>query len=127
MIHLPAAAEDTALLIMRLIVAWSFLAAAWYKNKNIRKFAKNNGLPVPAAYIVMCVEFAGGTLLALGIIGQIAAFALMVLMLGTMRLHIFKWKSPYWAQDGGWEYDLMLFAMASIIAVLGPGPLSLWN
>jgi putative oxidoreductase len=46
---------------------------------------------------------------------------IMLLMLGTLRLHIFKWKSPYWAAQGGWEYDLMLFAMALVVVVQGGG------
>lgn len=127
MVHLttPEHAADASLLLIRLIVGFSFLVAARNKGKNIRRFAKNNGLPVPAAVLVMFTEIIAGTGLLLGALAQFAALALMFLMLGTLRLHIFKWKSPYWADKGGWEYDLMLFAMCSVIVVYGAGQFAL--
>jgi putative oxidoreductase len=127
MVHItpPDHAKDVCLLLIRLIVGFSFIIAARNKSRNIKKFAKNNGLPVPAAIVVMCLEFISGTALILGVWSQIAAIAIMMLMLGTMRLHIFKWRSPYWAQSGGWEYDLMLFAFAAVIFILGAGSFAL--
>lgn len=129
MIHLtpPEHAADTSLLLIRLIVGFSFLVAARNKGRNIRKFAKNNGLPVPAAIFVMFCELAAGTALLLGVLAQFAALVLMFLMLGTLRLHIFKWKSPYWADKGGWEYDLILLTMCSVVAIYGTGQFSLMN
>jgi len=127
MIHVPDAARDASLLLVRLILAVTFIVSARNKRRDIRKFAHNNGLPVPAAYVVMTVEFTSAILLALGIAAQLAALAVMILMLGTIRLHIFKWKSPYWAAKGGWEYDLMLLALASVITFAGQGALALWN
>jgi len=127
MIHFtpPDHAADASLLLIRVIVGFSFLAAARNKGRNIRKFAKNNGLPVPAAILVMFCELAAGSALLLGILAQFAALLLMFLMLGTLRLHIFKWKSPYWADRGGWEYDLMLLSLCSVIAIYGAGQLAL--
>ncbi len=127
MIHFtpPDHAADASLLLIRLIVGFSFLAAARNKGRNIRKFAKRNGLPVPAAVLVMFCELLAGSALALGALAQFAALLLMFLMLGTLRLHIFKWKSPYWADNGGWEYDLMLLSMCSVIAIYGPGQFAL--
>jgi putative oxidoreductase len=65
--------------------------------------------------------------LILGILPQLAALGLMLLMLGTMRLHIFRWKSPYWASKGGWEYDLMLFTLSAVILVHGAGRFVIYN
>ena len=121
----PAHSADASRLLIRLIVGFSFLVAARNKSRGIKRFAKNNGLPVPAAVMVAICELVAGTALLLGVFARLAALLLMVLMLGTMRLHIFKWKSPYWASRGGWEYDLMLFAMCSVIAIYGPGQLAL--
>jgi putative oxidoreductase len=127
MVHItpPDQAKDVCLLLIRLIVGFSFIIAARNKSRNIKKFSKNNGLPVPAAVVVMCLEFISGTALILGIWEQIAAIVIMVLMLGTLRLHIFKWRSPYWASSGGWEYDLMLFAFAAVIFIFGAGSFAL--
>jgi len=124
-ITVPALASDISLLLTRVVVGVSFVVASRNKGKNIQRFAKKNGLPVPAAVVVACAELAGGTGLLLGILPQLAALGLMLLMLGTLRLHIFKWKSPYWAAQGGWEYDLMLMILASVIVVHGAGRFAL--
>ena len=120
-ITVPALIADLSLLLIRLVVGFSFIVASRNKSKDIKKFARNNGMPVPVAMLVMITEMLAGLALIFGVFTQIAALAIMLLMIGTMRLHIFKWKSPYWAAKGGWEYDLMLFAMASIIFVFGGG------
>jgi putative oxidoreductase len=123
MIHIttPDLVADVGALLIRFVVGFSFIIASRNKSKDIKKFAKGNGLPVPAAIFVMIAEMAGGLGLILGILPQFAALGLMLLMLGTIRLHIFKWRSPYWTAKGGWEYDLMLFALASVILVHGAG------
>lgn len=123
MVHItpPEHSKDVVLLLVRLIVGLSFVVAARNKSRNIRKFAKSNGLPVPAALGVMCAEFLSGTALLVGIYAQIAAIIIMMLMLGTMRLHILKWHSPYWASSGGWEYDLIMFTLAATVFVFGVG------
>lgn len=123
----PEYTNNILLFLIRLVVGFSFIVAARNKSRNIRKFASKNGLPVPVAVMVMCIEFISGWLLIIGIYAQLAAIAIMVLMLGTMRLHIFKWKSPYWAQSGGWEYDLMLFTYAAVILAFGAGSIGLIN
>ncbi|OGL37480.1 hypothetical protein A3E49_03405 [Candidatus Saccharibacteria bacterium RIFCSPHIGHO2_12_FULL_49_19] len=120
-ITVPALIADLSLLLIRLVVGFSFIVASRNKSRDIKKFARNNGMPVPVAMLVMITEMLAGLALIFGVFTQIAALAIMLLMIGTMRLHIFKWKSPYWATKGGWEYDLMLFAMASIIFVFGGG------
>jgi putative oxidoreductase len=129
MIHvtLPTIASDISLLIVRVVIGFSFIVASHNKSKNIRKFANKNGLPLTVAFLVMVAEMAAGVALILGLLSQLAALVIMSLMLGTMRLHIFKWKSPYWAARGGWEYDLMLFTLAFVIVVHGGGKLVILN
>lgn len=123
MIHLtlPTVVSSVVVLLIRLVVGFSFVIASRNKSKNIKKFAKNNGLPVLVAIFLTIAEMVGGIALIIGLLSQFAALGLMLLMLGTIRLHIFVWKSPYWAAKGGWEYDLMLFTMASVILTYGGG------
>ncbi len=127
MVHItfPTVTDDYLFLLIRAIIGFSFLVSARNKGRNIEKFAKSNSLPVLVAILVMTIEFLAGSALILGVLSQFAALALMLLMIGTIRLHIFKWKSPYWANKGGWEYDIMLFTMASVIAVFGAGSIAL--
>jgi putative oxidoreductase len=123
---LPSLFHDTGLLLIRLLIGFAFLASSANKAKNLPKFAKQNGLPLPVATIVTICEFAGGLALLLGILPKLAALGIMALMLNTILLHITKWKSPYWASKGGWEYDLMLFALASVILLDGAGKFSVF-
>ena len=60
-----------------------------------------------------------------GVLAQWAGVGLVLLMLSTISLHLFKWHSPYWAAKRGWEYDLIMLTLASVIAVFGPGQFAL--
>jgi putative oxidoreductase len=122
---LPHQFGDFSLLLIRLIIATTFLAEFRTKARNLRKFAKSDGLPLPVAGFVMTAELAAALGMLSGVLAQWAAAGLILLMTGSMGLHIFKWHSPYWASKGGWEYDLMLLAFASVILIHGPGAYAL--
>jgi putative oxidoreductase len=113
------------LLLVRLVLVVAFGSSSYNKLKDLPKAAKRNEMPLPAITFIAIAEGAAALGLLSGILGVYAAIGLMVLMLGTMSIHIFKWKSPYWAEKGGWEYDLLLFTLSSVIAVLGVGSLAL--
>lgn len=117
--------DDYALLLLRLVIAFIFFASFRSKIVRVGKFAKSNGIPVQLAYVTIFTELAGAVSLSLGILPQLGALAIMSLMAGTISLHIFKWHSPYWASKGGWEYDLIIFSVCSVILTLGGGSLAL--
>ncbi len=117
---------DVPLLLVRLVVGLVFVVAVRNKLKDVPAFAEHNGLSVPVAWGLIFAEAAGGIGFILGILPQLAALVIMGSMVGSMSFHIFKWKSKYWAASGGWEYDLMIFAMASVILVSGGGVIALW-
>lgn len=121
MITPPEVFGDALLLLIRVVVAVAFAVSARNKLRNMRKFSRENGVPVPVGYFLACAEAAGALGLASGILAGWAGLGLMLLMLCTMSLHIFKWRSPYWASKGGWEYDLMLFALSGVVFVYGAG------
>lgn len=122
---IPPIVISLLLLLIRIIVAVSFFFSALNKAKNPRRSAKQNGIPLPLLIFVMCAEFAGSIGLITGILGQLAALGLMLLIVATITLHVFVWKSKYWASKGGWEYDLMLFSLCGVIVLFGIGTLSL--
>jgi len=124
MVHVvvPHVAENASLYLIRILLAVSFAVSSYNKAKNFKKFSKSNGVPVPVARVIALAEICAAGALITGILTQLAALGLMLLMLNTLCLHLFKWHSPYWAASGGWEYDLMLFALASVILLTGGGP-----
>lgn len=121
----PAIATSIVLLLVRLLLTITFLAEARFKFKDIKAFSKNDGVPIPAAYAIATAELAAALGMLTGVLAQWAGIGLVLLMLGTICLRLFKWHSPYWANKGGWEYDLIMLAFAAIIAVFGPGQFAL--
>jgi len=124
-IIVPTLLISMLLLLIRIIIFVSFFVSALNKIKNPRSSAKQNGIPLPLLLFITIAEFAGALGILSGVLSQYAAFGLMLLMLGTISIHIFVWKSKYWANKGGWEYDLMLFSLCGVIVVFGTGSISL--
>ncbi len=122
--HLPDVVPDILLLLVRVIIGVAFAGSARKKFTDIPKFAGANGLPVPVAYCVATAELLGATGVLLGVLTPLPAICLMLLMIATTSIHIFKWHSPYWASEGGWEYDLILFTLAGVLAIFGAGAFS---
>lgn len=118
--------EDVGLFVMRVFLGAIFIHSGSKKIKNVKGFAERNELPIVLAFIVLIFEFFGGIGLVLGVLTQIAAIMIMCVMAGAISFHTIKWHSPFWAQKGGWEYDLMLFLMALVTLLTGGGSLALY-
>ena len=60
--------------------------------------------------------------MAFGVLTQLAAFGLIVVMLGAIQKKIFAWHTGFWGEKGsGWHYDLMLILMNLLIAFTDGG------
>ncbi len=117
----PLLMQSLVLLLVRLLLVVTFFVEARNKLKNIQSFAKKDGLPVPLAYFVALAELCAALAMLTGILAQWAGAGLVVLMISTTILHIFRWHSPYWATKRGWEYDVVMLALAAVILVFGAG------
>ncbi len=63
---------------------------------------------------------------ALGVLTQLAAIGLILIMLGAIQKKIFVWKTGFWGERTyGWHYDLMLVVMNLVIVMTGGGKLVL--
>jgi len=68
-------------------------------------------------------ELVGGLFLAVGFLTPAAAAAIVAVMLvAAVSVHV---KAGYFAQNGGYEYTLLLGGAALTLAFTGPGTLSL--
>ena len=117
--------NDLGLFAMRLYLGFLFIYSAQNKIKKLKSFAEHNGLPVPVAFGVVLFEFVGAVGLILGVYTQLAAAMIMAVLFGALYFHIVKWKSPFWAQNKGWEYDLMLLLMLVVVVLSGGGSAAL--
>ena len=84
------------------------------------------GVPLPGvtAPLVALVEFFGGIALILGLLTRLAALGVAIDMLGAILL--VKIKGGFFAPKGT-EYEVLLFAAAVALALIGPGAFSVDN
>src|ERR1700694_3528733 len=61
-------------------------------------------------------ELAGGVAVIFGVLPQLAAIGLILIMLGAIQKKVFVWKTGFWGKDGpGWYYDLTLISTLLVI------------
>lgn len=122
---LPDVASNLVLLFVRVILLVTFFAEARFKLKDIHGFAKSDGVPLPVAWLVAIAELLAALAMLAGFMTQWAGLGIALLMIGTTCLQLFKWHSPYWANKSGWEYDVIMFVLGTVMAVFGGGSFSL--
>ena len=121
----PTVAVSLVLLLVRVILSVTFFNECYVKFKDLKGFAKRDDVPLQVAGFVATAELCAALGMLSGVLAQWAGVGLVLLMLSTISLHLFKWHSPYWAAKRGWEYDLIMLTLASVIAVFGSGQFAL--
>lgn len=123
--QIPAllAFDDLALLLMRLIVGAVFMTSGWSHVKDPVARGKSIELSPAVTRVLGTAELAGGLGVALGVLTQLAAIGLILVMLGAIQKKIFVWRTGFWGKHGtdGWHYDLMQVLMCLVIATTGGG------
>jgi putative oxidoreductase len=65
---------------------------------------------------VTLAEVAGGIAVAFGVLQQIAAIGLILIMLGAIQKKIVSWKIGFWGGNSlGWYYELTLIAILFVV------------
>jgi putative oxidoreductase len=88
------------------------------------------GFPAPLAALAIVVELLAPLALVLGVGGRAAAAGLFGLMLGAASTHLgngffMNWFGARPAGQEGFEYHLLVMALAAVVMVKGSGALSL--
>jgi putative oxidoreductase len=119
--------QDLSLLLLRLMVAAVFLTSGWKHVTNPDERSKDIGMSKAFTLFLGIAEMAGGLGVATGVLAQLAALGLILVMLGAIQKKIFVWHSGFWGKSGtnGWSYDLMMVAMCLVVATSGGGAFSL--
>jgi putative oxidoreductase len=118
---------DFALLFMRLLVGWVFIWSGWSHARDPVARGKSIGVSPGVTRVLGLIELAGGLGVALGILPQLAALGLILVMLGAIQKKIFVWHTGFWGKStDGWHYDLLFVAMCLVIATTGGGRLVLF-
>src|SRR5207244_8952155 len=97
--------SDVGLLLLRLMVAVVFLDSGWNHLKNPVERSKSIGASPRFTVFLGTAELLGSIGVALGILTQLAALGLILIMLGAIQKKIFVWKTGFWGHHGnGWHY-----------------------
>jgi putative oxidoreductase len=118
---------DVALLFLRLMVGAVFISSGYNHLKNPEARSKDIGMSKGFTIFLGAAEFAGALGVIAGVLAQLAAIGLILLMLGAIQKKIFVWHTGFWGKSGtnGWSYDLMMVVMNLVIVTTGGGNLSL--
>jgi len=116
------------LMILRVVLGIAFVIHGWSKFSGgvdgVAGFFTSLNIPAPSlvAYIVSIVELAGGALLIVGFLTQLASILLVLDMLGAILFAFLMRGQPLVANGGiSWEKEAVFAAAALCIALAGPG------
>ena len=113
---------DLALLLMRLMVAVVFISSGWSHFKDPVTRGKSIGMSPGFTRVLGIAELAGALGVAVGVLPQIAALGLILIMLGAIQKKIAVWHTGFWGKSSdGWHYDLLFVVMCLVIATTGGG------
>lgn len=111
---------DLGLLLLRLMVALVFATSGWKHLRNPEARSKDIGMSKGFTVFLGAAEFLGSLGVAFGVLTQLAAIGLILVMLGAIQKKIFVWRIAFWANNG-WNYDLMLVVMNLVIVFTAGG------
>lgn len=120
----PALARftDLGLLLLRLMVGLVFATSGYSHLKNPEERSKSIGMSKGFTVFLGIAELAGGLGVAAGVLTQLAALGLILIMLGAIQKKIFVWHTGFWGEkSSGWHYDLMFVLMNLVIAFTNGG------
>jgi putative oxidoreductase len=113
---------DLGILLLRLMVGLVFVTSGYSHLKNPTARAKSIGMSKPFTIFLGIAEAAGGLGVAFGVLTQLAAFGLILIMFGAIEKKMFVWHTGFWGEKAsGWHYDLMFILMNLVIAFTNGG------
>jgi len=120
---------DAALLLLRLMVGAIFVSSGWSHLAHPAERGQSIGMSKGFTVFLGAAELAGALGVIFGVLTQLAAAGLILVMLGAMQKKIFVWKTGFWGKHGsdGWHYDLMLVVMNLVIITTNGGHYALWK
>ncbi|MFX0543298.1 DoxX family protein [Roseovarius sp. S4756] len=122
--NLAYGATITRISLGSVLLAYGFLKLLVFTVPGMVAYFGSLGLPAIAAYLTIFAELAGGTAILLGLYTRLAALLSLPLLLGAVWAHVGNgW--VFNAEGGGWEFPLLLVALAVAVAVQGGGAYAL--
>src|SRR4026208_1177193 len=99
---------DVALLLLRVMVGLLFITSGWKHLKDPEARSKDIEMSKGFTIFLGAAEVAGSLGVIFGVLTQLAAGGLILLMLGAIQKKIFVWHTGFWGEKAsGWHYDLI--------------------
>lgn len=120
----PVLAEyaDLALFLLRIWIAILFGTSGWSHASKPGERAESVGLSPGVTLGLGVVELGAAALLLIGLWDQLAAAAIVAVMLGAIGKKAFVWKTGFWGEgSNGWYYDALYLICALVILTTGGG------
>jgi putative oxidoreductase len=112
---------DLGILLLRLMVCLVFVTSGWSHVSKSEERSKSIGVSKGFTQFLGMAEIAGGIGVAFGVLTQLAAIGLILIMLGAIQKKIFVWHTGFWGEKTyGWHYDLM-FVLMNLLIVFTDG------
>jgi putative oxidoreductase len=119
---------DLAILFVRIMVAAIFMSSGLADLKNPSSRAASLGVSKPFTIFIGTAELLGGLGVAAGVLTQLAALGLIIIMFGAIYKKAFVWHTGFWGQgSSGWNYDVIFLAMLTLILCTAGGRFVLTN
>src|ERR1700694_3072155 len=107
---------DLGLLLLRLMIGIVFLSSGWNHVKDPTTRSKSIGMSKGFTIFLGSAEIAGSLGIMLGVLQQLAAIGLILIMLGAIYKKIFAWHTGFWGEKAsGWHYDLTFVVMSLVV------------
>ena len=124
--HDSSLALPWVLLLMRAMVGALFITSGRSHITKTNERAESIGMSVAFTRFLGIAEFAGGLGVVFGVLTQLAAFGLILVMGGAVYKKLAVWHTGFWGEKStGWHYDLMIILMNLVIVVTNGGQLVL--
>jgi putative oxidoreductase len=116
------AGTDYALVLLR-VMAGAIVGSSGYGDlKSPDERSKSIEMSKPFTLFLGVAELAGAAGIVLGILTQLAAIGLILILLGAIQKKLVVWKTGFWGKDGmGWNYDLTIISMLLVIVFTDGG------
>jgi putative oxidoreductase len=113
---------DCGFLLLRLTVGIVFISSGWAHLKDPEGRGKSIGMGKASTMFLGTAEVAGSLGVMFGVLTQLAALGLILIMLGAIEKKIAVWHIGFWGEkNSGWHYDLMLVVMSLVIMLTDGG------
>ena len=120
--------SDLGLLLLRIMVGMIFISSGWSHVTDPEGRSKSIGMSKGFTAFLGAAELAGGLGVIFGVLTQLAAAGLILVMLGAIQKKMFVWHTGFWGKNSqGWHYDLMVVLINLVIIFTDGGRYVLWS